>query len=78
MVLNIEADHLDFFKDLADIQNSFHAFASRVPEDGLIIANLDDTSATISQFTKKRTFILRILCAAARNLNLISSITVSF
>ena len=42
VVLNIEADHLDFFKDLADIQNSFHAFASRVPEDGLIIANLDD------------------------------------
>ena len=42
VVLNIEADHLDFFKDLEDIQNSFHAFASRVPEDGLIIANLDD------------------------------------
>ena len=42
VVLNIEADHLDFFKDLADIQKSFHAFASRVPEDGLIIANLDD------------------------------------
>ena len=42
VVLNIEADHLDFFKDLQDIQTSFHAFASRVPEDGLIIANLDD------------------------------------
>lgn len=42
VVLNIEADHLDFFKDLEDIQRSFRAFAERVPEDGLIIANLDD------------------------------------
>lgn len=42
VVLNIEADHLDFFKDLEDIQRSFRAFAERVPEDGLIIANVDD------------------------------------
>ena len=42
VVLNIEADHLDFFKDLEDIQRSFRAFAERVPENGLIIANLDD------------------------------------
>ena len=44
VVLNIEADHLDFFKDLEDIQNSFRAFADRVPADGLIIANLDDAN----------------------------------
>lgn len=42
LVLNIEADHLDFFKDLADIQNSFRKFASLVPENGRIIANGDD------------------------------------
>ena len=42
VVLNIEADHLDYFKDLADIQKSFRAFADRVPDDGLIIANCDD------------------------------------
>lgn len=28
IVLNVEADHLDYFKDLADIQKSFHKFAS--------------------------------------------------
>ena len=44
VVLNIEADHLDFFKDLAEIKDSFRAFADRVPEDGLIIANLDDAN----------------------------------
>lgn len=42
LILNIEADHLDFFKDLKDIQNSFRKFAMLVPEDGKIIANGDD------------------------------------
>lgn len=42
VILDIEADHLDFFKDLDDIKNSFREFASHVPEDGTIIANIDD------------------------------------
>ena len=42
LILNIEADHLDFFKDLADIQASFRKFAQLTPVDGRIIANGDD------------------------------------
>ena len=42
VVLDIEADHLDFFKDLEDVKKSFREFASHVPENGTIIANLDD------------------------------------
>lgn len=42
LVLNIEADHLDFFKDLEDIQASFRKFVQLVPENGCIIANGDD------------------------------------
>ena len=42
LVLNIEADHLDFFKDLRDIQNSFRKFAMLVPAHGCVIANGDD------------------------------------
>lgn len=42
VILNIEADHLDFFKDLADVQNSFRQFALRTPEDGYVVANRDD------------------------------------
>lgn len=42
LVLNIEADHLDFFKDLKDIQNSFRKFAMLVPAHGCVIANGDD------------------------------------
>lgn len=41
IILNIEEDHLDFFKDIHDIRNSFHAFAKKLPKDGLLIINAD-------------------------------------
>ena len=45
VVLNIEADHLDFFKDLEEVKRSFRIFASKVPEDGgTIVANVDDAN----------------------------------
>lgn len=40
VILNIEADHLDYFKDLADVQKSFRAFAGL--STGGILANGDD------------------------------------
>lgn len=39
IILNIDADHLDFFKDLEDIRHSFRLFAKRLPEDGILILN---------------------------------------
>ena len=39
IILNIEADHLDFFKDINDIRHSFHKFAQILPEDGYLIIN---------------------------------------
>jgi len=41
IILNIEEDHLDFFKDLSDIRRSFRAFAELLPEDGTLIINGD-------------------------------------
>ena len=41
IILNIEEDHLDFFKDLEDIRHSFHQFASLLPADGTLIINSD-------------------------------------
>ena len=41
IILNIEEDHLDFFKDLSDIRNSFHEFALLTPADGAVIINAD-------------------------------------
>ena len=40
VVLNVEADHLDYFKDLADVQKSFHKFAELATSG--VIANGDD------------------------------------
>lgn len=37
VILNVEADHMDFFKDLADIRNSFRLFVKRLPQDGCLI-----------------------------------------
>ena len=45
VVLNIEADHLDYFKDLADVEKSFRLFAEKVPADGLVVLNADDANS---------------------------------
>ena len=39
VILNIEEDHLDFFKDLEDIRHSFHQFAALLPADGTLVIN---------------------------------------
>ncbi len=41
VILNVDADHLDFFKDIHDIRNSFHRFAGLLPDDGTLIINAD-------------------------------------
>lgn len=42
LVLNIEADHLDFFRDLDDILDSFSRFARNLPPQGQLVLNLGD------------------------------------
>lgn len=42
IINNIEADHLDYFKDLEHIKSSFRKFADLVPADGCIVANGQD------------------------------------
>lgn len=39
IILDIDEDHLDFFKDLADIRRSFRRFAQLIPSDGALIIN---------------------------------------
>ena len=41
IILNIEEDHLDFFKDITEIRDSFHRFATLIPEDGTLIINAE-------------------------------------
>ena len=39
VILNIEEDHLDYFKDINQIRSSFYQFAQLIPEDGILIIN---------------------------------------
>ena len=39
VILNIEADHLDFFKDLDDIRKSFKKFIAKLDDNGILIIN---------------------------------------
>ena len=41
IILNVAADHLDFFKDLDDNRHSFRKFAELVPDDGFLVINSD-------------------------------------
>ena len=41
IILNVEEDHLDFFKDINEIRDSFHKFAGLLPADGALIINGD-------------------------------------
>lgn len=54
VILNIEADHLDFFRDIDDIQASFRAFADLVPPTGWTVANWDNanTRTALSQYRR--------------------------
>ncbi|MBE6985183.1 MAG: UDP-N-acetylmuramate--L-alanine ligase [Ruminococcaceae bacterium] len=53
IINNIEADHLDYFKDLAAVQRSFRKFAALVPRTGFVIANGDDEN-TVQALTDLR------------------------
>ena len=37
-ILNIEEDHLDYYRDLEEIIEAFAEFVSRVPADGMVVA----------------------------------------
>lgn len=46
IITNIEHEHVDYYKDLASVQEAFREFALKVPENGAIIANVTDPNVT--------------------------------
>jgi UDP-N-acetylmuramate--alanine ligase len=42
VITNVEADHLDTYRDLSEIRDAFAAFANRVPFFGAVVACADD------------------------------------
>ena len=55
IILNVEAEHLDFFKDLDDVRNSFRSFAGNTKDDGVIIINgeIENYQALVSDLKAK-------------------------
>ncbi len=45
VILNIEFDHADYFKNIDDVKNVFKKFAGLVPDYGYIVVNGDDAAA---------------------------------
>ncbi|MEK7650431.1 MAG: UDP-N-acetylmuramate--L-alanine ligase [Patescibacteria group bacterium] len=44
IITNIEADHLDYYRDLEDIQDAFAELASKLPSDGALICDKTDAN----------------------------------
>ena len=57
VILNIDADHLDYYRDIDHIQQTFEEFAALLPPDGTVIGNGDDP--------RVREVMSRAKCAAA-------------
>ncbi len=45
VILNVEEDHLDYYKDIDDIISAFSDFASLVPDDGFVVVNAESENA---------------------------------
>ena len=44
IITNIDSDHLDYYKNIDDIKNAFSELVSKVPENGYIICDTDDSN----------------------------------
>lgn len=55
VITNLEEDHLDYYKDLKDIQSAFRDLVEKVAEDGFIVcdSNLDNLKPVIKGFEEK-------------------------
>ena len=55
IVLNIDNDHLDYFKNLDNIKNAFTKYIGLLPDDGLLVYNADDkNSIGLNKHTKAK------------------------
>ena len=57
IILNIDNDHLDYFKTFENIKNAFIKYAELIPEDGVLVTNADDPNCLQLKEHVKGTFI---------------------
>ncbi len=56
IVLNIDNDHLDYFKTFENIKNAFIKYVKLLPQDGLLVINGDDSNCLdLKQYTSAKT-----------------------
>ena len=56
IVLDIDNDHLDYFKDIDGIKNAFIKYVKLLPDDGILVVNGDDANCLdLPQYTKAKT-----------------------
>ncbi len=55
IILNIDNDHLDYFKDFDHIKSSFRKYIELLPTDGLLVLNYDDKACVeLSEFSSAK------------------------
>ena len=42
VILNIDVDHLDYYRDIDHIQSAFQKFADKIPQNGYLVINAED------------------------------------
>ena len=57
IILNIDNDHLDYYKTFDNILKTFVDFSKILPEDGLLVTNADDKNCLKLQESTKAKFI---------------------
>lgn len=56
IILNIDNDHLDYFKNIDNINQAFIKYVKLLPEDGLLVVNIDnDYCAKLPHYTNAKT-----------------------
>ena len=57
IILNIDNDHLDYFKTLENIKNAFVKYVKLLPDDGILVVNGDDKNCLdLPQYTKSKCY----------------------
>jgi UDP-N-acetylmuramate--alanine ligase len=44
LLTSVEADHLDYYKNLANVLRAFRSYVSHLPKGGILVANKDDAN----------------------------------